>query len=256
MTGSAEGARSLWRSLIAAVGALLIWRALVAVEAAPPYLLPAPENVLLRLYTSRMLLAEHAASTFGVAILGLLLGTTLGAAAAVLLARFDAARRWLLPLMIAGQAAPVFAIAPLLTLWLGFGVAAKLVMTILVVYFPVATSFYDGLARAPRPSRDMARVMGASAWSELWILRTPAALPALGTGVRMSAAFAPIAAVVGEWTGGAQGLGYLMLYANARTDATLLFAALLLLGLLGVALYGATRALTRRAAPWAEETVF
>ncbi|MEL6317244.1 MAG: ABC transporter permease [Pseudomonadota bacterium] len=243
------------RGLATLAGVLLGWEALTWAGVAPSYVLPAPSAVLAAAWDLGPELLAHAAATFGVALAGFLLGAAIGIANAVTLVRSSAARRWLLPLLIGGQAAPAFALAPILTLWLGFGVAPILVMTVLVVYFPVTASFYDGLRRADADLLAMARVMGADDRALLWRLRAPAAYPELGSGLRLAAVFAPIAAVIGEWTGGAsQGLGYLMEWANGMVRAELTFAALLTLALFGVAFHRAVSALTRRLAYWAPES--
>lgn len=229
------------------------WQALAWLDVAPDFLLPSPAQVVARIYTSWETLSADALHTFSIALIGLVLGSLFGAANAITLVASPGARRYLLPLMISGQVVPVFALAPLLTLWLGYGAAPKIVMTTLAVYFPVTAAFYDGLRRTDPALLDLAAVMGASPSSVLWRVRAPAALPSLASGLRLSAAFAPIAAVIGEWTGSAKGLGFLMLKANSRMQPDLLFAAVLLLALFGVALYVGVTLLTRRLIPWAAE---
>ncbi|MEM1419831.1 MAG: ABC transporter permease [Pseudomonadota bacterium] len=245
---------SLLRPLLTFGGVILGWWALTLIPVAPSYILPSPGDVAGRMWTSRESLASNAVVTFGAALTGFVLGSAFGALNALTLVRSEGARRWLLPLLIGGQAVPVFALAPILTLWFGYGPTAKIVMTVLVVYFPVTASFYDGLRRCDPNLLDMARVMNATPTETLWRLRVPGALPALGSGLRLAAVFAPISAVIGEWTGGSAGLGYLMLYANARTQADLLFAALITLALMGVALHALVSHLTRRATRWAPES--
>jgi len=110
-------------------------------------------------------------------------------------------------------------------------------MAVLIIYFPITSAFFDGLMRTPSGYLDLATTMGASRWAVLWKIRVPAALPALGSGLRLAAVYAPIGAVIGEWVGASQGLGYLMLLANGRAKTDLMFAALLTLGVLSVALY-------------------
>lgn len=232
-------------------GVLAFWQGLALAKVAPPYLLPSPLSVAERLWRSHALLLEHGLATLGTALAGLVLGALLGAHAAMLLHRHAAARRWLMPLLISGQAVPVFALAPLLTLWLGFGPTAKIVMTALVVYFPVTAAFYDGLRSVDPRLLALAKVMNARPAATFWRLEVPSALPALGSGLRLAAVFAPISAVIGEWAGAGRGLGYLMLYANSRVAPDLLFAALLLLALLGVALHRLADLIARRLAPWA-----
>ena len=155
-------------------------------------------------------------------------------------------------MLIASQAIPVFAIAPLLVLWLGYGLGSKIAMAMLIIYFPVTANFYDGLRHTPRGWLDLARVMlpEPRRWAVLRHIALPAALPALGSGLRVAAAVAPIGAVLGEWVGSSAGLGYLMLHANSRMQVDLLFAALLVLAALAVGLYFAVDAGLKRWLPW------
>lgn len=243
------------RALLTLAGVLIAWEALTWTGVAPPFILPAPTAMLMAGWGLGWELGHHALATFGVATAGLVLGGAVGVLNALTLVRSEGARRWLLPLLIGGQAAPAFALAPILTLWLGFGVAPILVMCVLTVYFPVTATFYDGLRRADPDLLALGRVMGADDRSELWRLRVPGALPALGSGLRLAAVFAPISAVIGEWTGGAsQGLGYLMEWANGNVRADLMFAAFFTLALMGVAFHALVAAVTRRLCLWAPDT--
>lgn len=233
---------------------LLLWHALVALTGLPRFLLPGPLPVAERLWTDRDLLAEHAGITLLEILLGLLLGVLLGGLAALSLAQSGAARRWLLPLLVASQAIPVFALAPLLVLWLGYGLASKIAMATLIIFFPVMAAFYDGLRRTETGWLDLASTMGASRLAILRHVRLPAALPALASGLRVAAAVAPIGAVVGEWVGSSAGLGYLMLHANGRMQTDLMFAALVVLAVMAVALHRLVDAGVRRLIPWQTET--
>ena len=171
------------------------------------------------------------------------------------MAYFRPARRWLLPVLVISQAVPVFALAPLLVLWFGYGIASKVAMATLIIYFPVTAAFHDGLRRTEPGWLDLARTMDASRWSALRHVRIPAALPALSSGLRVATAVAPIGAVVGEWVGSSAGLGYLMLHANARMQIDVMFAALFTLAVLAVALYFTMDTLLRRAMPWLPDSV-
>ena len=148
----------------------------------------------------------------------------------------------------------MFALAPILVLWLGYGMASKVAMATLIIYFPVTAAFHDGLRRTDTGWLELARTMNASRWSTMRHVRVPAALPALASGLRVAAAVAPIGAVVGEWVGSSAGLGYLMLHANARMQVDVMFAALATLALIAVALYFALDAALTRAVPWQPET--
>ena len=154
------------------------------------------------------------------------------------------------PVLVASQAVPVFALAPLLVLWLGYGLASKVAMATLIIYFPVTVSFFDGLRRTDPAWIDLARSMSASPWAILRHVRIPAALPALASGLRVAVAVAPIGAVVGEWVGASAGLGYMMLHANGRMQTDVMFAALLTLAILSVGLYFATDLALRRLLTW------
>ena len=238
------------RPLIILAGLIGLWQAVVSLSGAPPYILPAPLEVALAWWRGADVIMEHALLTATEILLGLALGAVLGAGSALSMAYFRPARRWLLPVLVISQAVPVFALAPLLVLWFGYGMASKVAMATLIIYFPVTAAFHDGLRSTEPGWLDLARTMNASRWSALRHLRVPAALPALSSGLRVATAVAPIGAVVGEWVGSSAGLGYLMLHANARMQIDVMFAALLTLAVLAVALYFAVDVALRRALPW------
>jgi putative hydroxymethylpyrimidine transport system permease protein len=241
---------SLLRPLLTALGLLLLWEAVVRLTGAPPFILPSPLAVGKALVLRHDLLLHHAAITATEILLGLILGTLIGGLGAVTLAAFAGARRWLLPVLVVSQALPVFALAPVLVLWLGYGLASKVAMAVLIIFFPVTLAFFDGLRRTEPGWLELARTMDARGSAILWRIRVPAALPAFGSGLRVAASVTPIGAIVGEWVGSSGGLGYLMLQANARMQVDLLFAALVILAAMGVALYFLIDRLLRAAIPW------
>jgi putative hydroxymethylpyrimidine transport system permease protein len=226
--------------------ALGLWQALVVLAGLPPFILPGPVRVAEALWTSRALIAEHAAITAAEVLIGLALGAALGAASAIGLAASPLARGLIRPMMVFSQAIPVFALAPILTLWLGYGLASKIAMALLIIYFPVTSAFFDALMRTPQPLIDLGRVMGASPVRLMWLIRVPAALPGLASGLRLAAVYAPIGAIIGEWVGASKGLGYLMLLANGRARIDLMFAALFVLALLTLLVHRAVDAACRR----------
>ncbi|CAK0743035.1 putative ABC transporter permease protein HI_0355 [uncultured Gammaproteobacteria bacterium] len=232
------------------IGIGLLWQAVVTLTGCPPYILPPPLRVLRALGVHAGTLFHHMLCTLAEIGLGLALGTALGMACALVMAWFPAVRRWLMPVIAASQSIPVFALAPLLVLWLGYGLGSKVAMTTLIIFFPITSSFLDGLNRTDKGLLDLAQVLGASRWAVLCHIRLPSALPALGSGLRMAAAVAPIGAVIGEWVGASDGLGYLMLHANARVQTDLMFAALLVLALLTVTLFTLIDRLSRLLVPW------
>lgn len=242
------------RPITLTAGLLGLWQAGVWISEAPPYILPGPLSVARVLVDKAGLLAYHAGVTGAEIVLGLLCGTFLGAASAILISTFRPVRRWLMPVLVISQALPVFALAPLLTLWFGYGMASKVAMATLIIFFPVTSAFYDGLRRTVPGWLDLARTMDADRFAVLRVIRLPAALPAFGSGLRVAAAIAPIGAVVGEWVGSSAGLGYLMLNANARMQIGTVFAALAVLAALSLLLYFTVDRGLQRLLRWQPET--
>jgi putative hydroxymethylpyrimidine transport system permease protein len=249
------------RVAITVAGLLAAWQVVVWLAGPPPFILPPPSLVLTRLAGSAGLIAHHAGITVVEIILGLLLGSALGAAAALGISATPALRRWLFPVLVIAPSIPFFALAPLLVLWLGYGLASKVAMAAIIIFFPVTAAFLDGLRRTDPAWLRLAAVMTAGStrtrhdFATLRHVRLPAALPALASGLRVAAAVAPIGAVVGEWVGSSAGLGYLMLHANARMQIDLLFAALFVLAAIGVSLFFAVDKGLRAALPWQADSL-
>ena len=244
-----------YRPWLVLAGFLALWQLVVWATGVPRFMLPPPLEVLKTLGSHAGLLMQHALVTSGEIVLGLLLGVLIGGASALTMALIPALQPWMLPPLVLGQAIPVFALAPILVLWLGYGMASKVAMAVLIIYFPVTAALFDGLRRTDPGWLDLASTMGASPLRTLWHLRLPAALPAFGSGLRIAAAIAPIAAVVGEWVGSGAGLGYLMLHANGRMQTGLVFAAMVVLMLMALGLYLAVDRLLIRLTPWAPQTL-
>ena len=242
------------KPLIIFIGLILFWQGLVTGLSIPSYILPGPVEVISSMYDNASLLWRNTLVTLTEMLLGLILGVIFGIALALLLVYFAALRPWLLPPLLITQAIPVFALAPILMLWFGYGLTSKVVMTILVIFFPVATCCYDGLRHTHQGWLDMAQTMGGQGFSVLRHIRWPAALPALASGLRVAVVVAPIGAVVGEWVGSSAGLGYMMMQANARLLVDQMFAALAVLAICSVSLYYLTDYSLRKLIPWQPET--
>ena len=242
------------RALMVAVGLLVIWQAIILVFAPPPFMLPPPIRVFEALRDQPDLWRVHAVTTLTETLIGLVTGTLLGAVLALAMSFLPITRRLLLPVMVVSQAIPVFAIAPLLALWFGFGLASKIVMATIAIFFPVASAFADGLARTDTGLIDLARLYRARRWQVVTVLRIPNALPDLITGVRLAAVYAPVGALIGEWVGASSGLGYAMLFANSRSQTAVVFAALILIVAMSVILRALVDLVTANLTPWAPET--
>jgi putative hydroxymethylpyrimidine transport system permease protein len=252
------------RSLISFAILLAGWQGLVWITEVEPFILPGPWLVVVSLAGHLELIGKHATITLLEIILGLFFGCAFGVLSAISLSWFPHVRRWLLPLLVVTQAIPVFALAPVLVLWLGYGLASKVMMASLIIFFPVTAAFLDGLRRTEPGWLDLAQTMtattaggtsAAARWAQLRHIRIPAALPALASGLRVAASVAPIGAVVGEWVGSSAGLGYLMLHANGRMQIDLLFAALFVLAAMAVTIYFTIDWLLRRLLPWQPDSL-
>ena len=241
---------ALLRTLVA-LG--LVWQALVVALAPPRYILPAPLDVLAALLGQWRFLGYHALVTLGEIGVGFAAGTALGIATALAVVAFPRLGRLAWPMVLVLQAFPVFVLAPLLVLWFGFGMASKVAMTTLIIFFPVASAFADGLRRTAPELIDAATLAAAGRLRILFDIRVPLAMPALISGLRVAAPLAPLGAVIGEWVGASAGLGFVMVQANARMQTDTVFAAMAVLAALTLLLRAAVDAAAPRLAPWAHE---
>ena len=231
--------KSAFKSSIAAIlGLIVVWQLIVSLTDVPRFILPSPYLVGVAFVDNFDLIVEHTQVTLHEILLGLAIGITLGIVTALQFEISPLAKFFLKPVLIFSQAIPVFALAPVLTLWLGYGMISKVTMAVLIIYFPVTSALHDGLTRTPSGFSDLAHVMNSKPIRLLFLIRLPAAMPNLLSGIRLAAVYAPIGAVIGEWVGSSHGLGYLMLLANGRVKTDLMFAALFTLGFLSMSLYG------------------
>ncbi len=242
------GARGLarwrWRRAIdvAAAGTLFVvtWKVFVVAGHYPVFILPAPEVVAGRFVSAWAdgTMEPHALQTFIEVILGFGVGASLALVAGYALARSGLIERVLSPYLVAAQATPILALAPLLALWFGTGLLSKVVICALIVFFPVAVATMVGLRNVDRRLIEMAHAFRATRWQLLWSLELPAALPGIMGGMRVGVTLAVVGAIIGEWAGGDLGLGVLINLARGSLfDIPLLFATLLTIALLGVVLY-------------------
>ncbi|MBM9605342.1 ABC transporter permease [Desulfopila inferna] len=235
-------------SLIA--GGILLWQVVVIISGAPHYILPGPLPVVRAIVSHWPELWHHLQTTLLEIIAGLIIGTFLGSISALVMTLSPLLKRWMLPVLVISQAIPVFALAPVLVLWLGYGMASKIAMAVLIIYFPVTSSFYYGMQRTDRDLLELARIMGAGKIALFRFIIIPNALPPFGSGLRVATAVAPIGAIVGEWVGSSAGLGFYMLHANARMQIDIMFAALTVLALISLTLYFVVDAIITRILFW------
>ncbi|MFC3059003.1 ABC transporter permease [Paenirhodobacter populi] len=242
------------RGLLIFVGLIAIWWAVTALSGIPKFMLPSPASVAQAIWVQRAMLTHHTLVTLSEIVLGLGFGLAFGAVLALAMILSKTLQSWLMPVIVVSQSIPVFAMAPLLVLWFGFGMASKVVMAVLIIFFPVVAAFYDGLRRTDKGWLDLARTMGATPYAEMRHVRLIAALPAFGSGLRVAAAVAPIGAVIGEWVGASAGLGFMMLNANARMQTDTAFAALFILALVAVLLWQGVDLFLKRILYWVPDS--
>ena len=209
-----------------------------------PFLVPAPTDIAEALWDDHELLADNAWVTIQEVALGFALAAVCGFAFALALHLSDVLRRSFYPLLVASQTVPVIAIAPILVVWLGFGIGPKLVIIALVCFFPITVNTLD--PEMPR----MMRTLDASRAQTLRRVEIPSALPFLLSGAKIAAVVSVIGAVFGEWSGADEGLGHLILVAQGQVQTALVFAAVFVLSLIALALFGALSLLERRVAWW------
>ncbi len=228
----------------------LCWEASVHFFKIPVYMLPGPWKILKVMWQRMDLLAFHALVTLMEIGLGFLAALVLGLTLAILIHSSQILERAFLPLIISSQTVPVFAIAPLLILWFGYGIGSKVVMTAIIVFFPIVINTVEGLKAADPDTLALLKILEATPWQVFFKVRVPQALPFVFSGVKIGVAVSVIGAVIGEWVGARQGLGYLMIHANAQLQVELVFASIFWLSLIGIGLYGIVTVMERVLVPW------
>ncbi len=238
-------------SLVLVALLLVGWEAYVRAAGVSPVVLPGPVRILQALWEYRADAVRHAIPTLIETVLGFLLAVVFAIASAVGMDRTPIVRRALEPLLVTSQTIPIVALAPLFLLWFGFGLAPKVLVVVLVTFFPIVVALLDGFRSAQPEASDLLRSYGASDGQAFRLLRWPSALPNLFIGLRISVVYAVIGAVFGEYVGAREGLGiWMQISANAfRTD--LVFAAVVVTSALSLVLYWAVGALRRIVVPWA-----
>jgi ABC-type nitrate/sulfonate/bicarbonate transport system permease component len=244
-----------WAAPAALVGlALCGWELLATLGHVENYLLPAPSEVASALWRDRDLLAPDTWVTAREVLLGFALALAVGVLIAVVLHLSPLLRRAVYPLVVASQAIPVVVIAPILVIWFGFGITPKLVVIALICFFPVVVNTLDGLEGVDREQVKMMRTLGASRLDLLRRLELPSSLPFLFSGAKVAVAVAVIGAVFGELVGSDAGLGHAIQVGTAELETARVFAAVLILSVMAIALFGAVALIERRAVPWARSS--
>ena len=241
-----------YASAIALIVAILVaWEVIVRAAHVPEYLLPSPTEILADLKTDWVILWPAMWVTLREVLIGFVIATVAGVGLAVLLHLYGPLRRALYPILIGSQTIPIVVLAPILVILLGYGILPKLVIVALICFFPIVVNGLDGLRAVDDDFIRMMYTLDATRWGIFRRVEFPGALPSFFSGMRIAATFASIGAVFGEWSGSNAGLGYVMLAATPNLLTSRIFAAILILTVISLVLFGLVSLLERIFVPWA-----
>lgn len=241
--------RLIWPLLIL-VGFVLVWEVAVGIADTPQWMLPPPSAIIESFRTEYRLLLQHTWVTLLEVVLGFGLALLAGLAVGIAIDASPILERAIYPLIIASQTVPMVTLAPLMLIWFGYGLTPKILITALIGFFPIAVNTVDGLKSTDREVLALLRSMGASRWMRFRIARVPAALPLIFSGARVAITFCVIGAVFGELVGASEGLGYLMQRAASQFQTARVFAAIVILALMGIGLFSLVTLVERLVLPW------
>jgi ABC-type nitrate/sulfonate/bicarbonate transport system permease component len=227
-----------------------VWEVVVRVGLVPNFLLPSPTQVVEAFVRDAGALAQHAATTLLEAAIGLGIGVVVGFVVAALMDRFELVYLALDPIITVSQTIPAVCIAPLLVLWFGYGLTPKILLVVIGTFFPVAVSVVGGFRSVDPDLLDLMRVMGASRSQIFWKVKVPAAAEGFFSGLKISATYAIVSAVVAEWLGGTSGLGVYMTRVRKSFAYDRMFAAILVISVCSILLMVVVDVIERRALPW------
>lgn len=240
------------RLIPAGIATLLavIWQAVVDSGLVPRFVLPSPIDVLKAFVQTMPVMSPHIAATLQEALVGFSISIALSLALAILMDTFSPVRKALYPLLVVSQTIPIIALAPLFVMWFGFGMLPKIIVVVLVCFFPIVISLLEGLASVDVDMLNLLKSMGASKFQVFRIVKLPASMVGFFSGLRISAAYSIMGAVIGEWLGGDRGIGFYMLRVKHSFAVDRVFAAILVIVALSMLLFKVIAVLQDMAIPW------
>ncbi|MGO2533332.1 ABC transporter permease [Arthrobacter rhombi] len=240
----------LWRPAVFVVGLALVWWLVTAQKWVEPYILPSPQATVSALTDNAAYLTQHTGITTLETVLGFIIAVVLGELVAVLMVYSRSMEKTMYPVILFAQVIPKIAIAPLFVVWLGFGIEPKILIAVLMAFFPIVISGMAGLRSVDPEILELTSTMGANPIKTFLKIRFPASLPQLFSGLKVAATLAVTGAVVGEFVGANEGLGYVILQANGNIDTAMLFAALIIMSVLGILLFALIQIAEWFMIPW------
>ena len=250
MAGVANQVREYSPAALFLVVVVALWEWTVRARDVADYLMPPPSQVWTAFLDQRGVLPAHIQTTLSEALLGLFFAIVLGVGLAALIASLPLARRVLYPVLVVSQNIPVLVLAPLLAVWFGFGLMPKVLIVVLIGFFPIAVNTAEGLMNADREMIALVRSMGASRWQVLRTVLVPSAVPSFFAGLQIGAAYAVIGAVIAEWMGASSGLGLFITRSQRAFRTDQIFMAVVVIALVSIALFVSVQLLARIAMPW------
>ncbi|MEU8569556.1 ABC transporter permease [Streptomyces pathocidini] len=245
-----EAVERSWRPFALLLGCFAVWWAISAAELIEPYLVPSPGATLDVMAEKSGYIIEHSWVTTYETLLGFVIAVAVGVLAAVVMVYSSTVEKTLYPVLLFAQVVPKIAIAPLFVVWLGFGIGPKILIAVLIAFFPVVISMVTGLKAVDPEMIQLSQTMGASPLQTFVKIRFPASFPHLFSGLKVAVTLAVTGAVVGEFVGANEGLGYVILQANGNLDTPMLFAGLLVMSLIGVVLFVLVEVAEKLLLPW------
>ncbi len=242
--------RTVTPPLLFAVLVIVLWEAFVLITAVSALLLPAPSQIGISLVENAGLFARNAVVTLSEILIGFALGAFVGIVLGIALSYSRIFERSVYPWLVASQMVPIVAVAPILVVWFGFTLVPKVLVVALISFFPVVVNTVDGLQSVDRKMINLMRTLDASQVKIMRTVRIPWAMPFVFSGLKIAMALAVVGAVFGEWVGSNAGLGYLMLAFNNQLATTDLFAAVIVLSAMGIALFFLVGGVERLVIPW------
>lgn len=237
-------------ALVAILLVIAIWWGLSALGIVPSYMLPSPYDVVVAFVTQANIILMHAMVSLQEALYGLLIGIVLAFVIATLMDRFLVLNRALYPVMIITQTIPTIAIAPMLVLWMGFGMAPKIALVVLTTFFPISIGLLDGYRSVDSDAIQLMRAMGASRFQIFKHVKFPSALPHFFTGLKVSVSYSVVGAVVAEWLGGFEGLGVYMTRVRKAYAFDRMFAVIIFIVVISLLLMGLVNVIRKLVMPW------
>ena len=236
--------------LLAVVLLFVIWQLILSFTGVPKYILPSPRDVLTAFQKDWQLMMEHTRVTLTETFIGLGLGILFGFVIAVLMDRFTVLRKMIYPLIVISQTIPTVAIAPLLVIWMGYRMLPKIVLIVLVVFFPIAISLLEGFSTVDKDTVNLMRSMGANRFQIFRYVKLPNSLGHFYSGLKISVSYAVVSAVVSEWIGGTEGLGCYMTRVRKSYASDKMFAVIILISVISLILILLIDILRRVSMPW------